>query len=319
MISKKNGNFVYELSSNSRIKTKELGQKLKISQQSASYLVSSLKQKKTIIDNTLILDPAKFGFITILVYYNFADFSSKSINEIISYLKQNDDIVNVEMLNQGYDLACTFCVPNLSHFNKTNRDFLQSFRRRIFALDIFPIVVKHIYPKNYLTSRKNISEKIICGDRDVISITENEKKVLEILYDDPTSKIIKIIGKTKMNPKTVIKIKSKLEKGKIIRGYSTNWDYEKLKIHRRQILFSSEDLSLKDDLKLLEFAKVHPFVVGLTKLIGRYDILVEVEGENLSNKDVLKELRSEFDIKRYKVIPSSVIVKDKYIPKSSFE
>ena len=47
--------FLYELSQNSRVKTKELGKKLKISQQSASYLIQSWQKKKTIINYTTIV------------------------------------------------------------------------------------------------------------------------------------------------------------------------------------------------------------------------------------------------------------------------
>ena len=312
-MNKKIKNFVYAYSQNSRMKTQDLGKTLKISQQSASYLVSSLRAKKVILNHTTIIDPSKLGFISIIVYYNFSDFSSKSVHELLNFLKKQNDITHLEQVKEGYDLMCIYCVPNLSHFNKLNKDFLQKFRRRVFVADIFPIVVKHLYPKNYLSARRNISEIVIGGDRDIINLTVNEKKVLHLLFNKPTNTIIEISRKLNLNPKTVLRIKTKLEKNKIIRGYSTLWNYNTLEIERQQILIYSERLDFDEDRRLLEFAKVHPLIVGVTRLIGSYDLLLEVEGENLSNKDVLRELRSEFEIKNYKVTHGDVILKENYI------
>lgn len=309
--------IVYALSQNSRITTKELGKQLKTSQQSASYLIASLKKKKTLQDFTTIIDPAKFGYINVLVYYHFSEFSFKSTQEITTYLQQLDDVVKIEHLEDGFDLACIFCVPNLSYFNKINRDFLQKFKKRIFIAEMFPLVVKHLYLRSYLLPRKYPSEKIICGDRDIIKLSEREKKVLTFLYDHPTTSIIEISRKLSLNPKTVISIKQRLEKSKIIRGYSSLWNYSSLSLSHEKILFDSSELNLTEDRRLLEFSKIHPNIISLTRLFGKHDVLIDVEGEELTKRDVLKELRSEFNIRDYRVVRSKQIIKDKYVSKSA--
>ena len=59
-MNKKTKSLVYELTNNARISTKELGKKLKVSQQAASYLLKSLQEKKTIRSFDTIIDPSKF-------------------------------------------------------------------------------------------------------------------------------------------------------------------------------------------------------------------------------------------------------------------
>lgn len=318
-MNKKLRKLVFELTQNSRIRTKDLGKKINTSQQSASYLIASMKDRGTILNYSTIIDPAKLGFISILIYYNFTEFSVRNIHEIIAFLKKNDAVTNIEQLGQGYDLACTFCVPNLSSFNKSNREFLQRFRNRIFVAEMFPTVVKHFYPKNYLQMQKYPHEIIICGDRDVVQMTENEKKVVNLLRNTATLTILEMSRKLKLNPKTIAKIKKKLEKRKIIRGYSTLWDYKALDIDREHILIDARELSLKDDKRLLDFTKTHPNIVALTRLIGRYDLLIEVEGENITKKDVLRELRSEFEIKKSRVLQEGIIIKEKHVPSIALE
>jgi DNA-binding Lrp family transcriptional regulator len=311
--------FMYEYTKNSRLKTKELGKILRISQQSASYLIKSYNKKKLIKSYTTIIDSSKFGLINIIVYYYFSGYTVKMVSEILSFVKDQDEIVRVEQLSHGYDLSCTFCVPNLSHFNKLNRDFLQRFKGKVFVADVFPIVVKHIYPNNYLVVSKKFHEIVICGDRDVVSINEREQKVLSYLFKNSQSSIIEMSNKLNLNSKTIINIKNKLEKNMIIRKYCVTWNYDKLRIDRKQILISTEGLDINQDNKFLEFVKLNPYIVGLTRLIGGYDFLIEVEGENFARKSVLNEIRSEFPFKECKVIKEVDIIKERYIPENVFE
>ncbi len=310
--------FVYELSQNSRIGTKELGKKLKISQQSASYLIQSFQKKKKILNHSTIIDPAKFGYLQVLVYLNFSDFDSKKIKEVVNFLKEDDYIISIENLKQGYDLSVIYCVPNLSLYNKKVRDFLQKFKKVVSLAENYPIIVTHLYSKKYLYPHLESSELIISGDRDVAEIKDGEKIVLSILHDNPTESIINIHKKSKLNPKTIIRIKKSLESRKIVRGYKANFDLNKINIIRKHLLISSSDLSLEEDKKILQFALVHPNIVSLVRLIGRYDIRIEIEEEETTKKDVLKDLRTEFSIQNYRMIECGKLIKNKFIPKSVF-
>jgi DNA-binding Lrp family transcriptional regulator len=314
-MNKKLKTLVYELSNNSRISTKDLGKKLRISQQAASYLINSLQEKKTILNYSTLIDPSKFGYLQVQVYVNFFDFSKQK--EILNYLKEEENVVQIESLSQGYDLSIIFSVPNLSHYNKNIRDFLQKFKGGINIAETYPIVAKHIYPRKYLAPRKPCSEIVISGDRDVERLGLAEKNVLIELWDVPNKRIIDIHKKTKLNPKTIVKTKKFLEASKIIRGYSTNFELNTLGIVKMHILICSSDLILSADRKLLQFSLMHPNIVSLTRFIGDYDLLIEVEKEEESKRDVLKDLRMEFAIKRYKIVKGGEVIKQKYIPPQS--
>ena len=247
------------------------------------------------------------------VYVNYFDFSKQK--EVLNYLKGEDHIVHIEELKQGYDLTIIFSVPNLSYYNKISRDFLQKFKGSINITETYPVVVKHLYPRKYLSPRKNSQEMVVAGDRDIEQTNRTELSVLSILWEKATEKIIEIHKKTKLNPKTIVKTKKFLETSKIVRGYTTTFNLNNLGINKKHILINSSDLSLRDDKKLLQFSLVHPNIVALTRFIGDYDILIEAEQEEPSKKDVLKDLRKEFPIKKYKVIEGGNILKQKYVPK----
>ena len=310
--------FVYELSQNSRLKTKDLGKKLKISQQSASYLIQSWLKKRTILNYGTIIDPAKFGLLQVLVYLNYTDFNHKKIKEVINYLKENDYVVQIEDLKQGYDLAVVFCVPNLSLYNKLVWVFLQKFKKTVLLAETYPIVVKHIYTRKYLSNYRKYSEVIISGDRDVYNINGNEKNILRLLADDPAISIVQLHKKTGLNPKTIIRLKKKLESNKVIRNYSTNFNLDRFGIEKKHLLISSASMKLIDDKRILQFALTHPNIVSLTRIIGNYDILIEFEDDTMKN-NVLKDLRTNFSISKYRIIEGGNLIKDKYIPPQVLE
>ncbi|PIZ52089.1 hypothetical protein COY27_01210 [Candidatus Woesearchaeota archaeon CG_4_10_14_0_2_um_filter_33_13] len=308
----KTKNLIYELTQNSRISTKELGKKLKVSQQAASYLIKNLHDKKVILSPSVILDSAKFGYLQVYVYFNYLNFSKKK--EIINELKSIDSVVMVEELEQGYDLAVMFSVPNLSYYNKQVRDFLQQFKSSLKLAEVYPIVAKHIYPRKYLALKKPHSEIVVFGDRDLEELNNTDRQVLSAFWENSEQRVIDIHKKTGLNPKTIVKIKKNLEERKVIRGYTANFDIGILNIKKKHILISSSDLPLDQDKKLLHFAFIHPNIVALTRFIGDYDLLIEVEQEIGCKKDVLKDLRTEFPIQRYKVIDCGNTLLRKFIP-----
>ena len=310
---------VYELTHNARIRTKELGTALRISQQSASYLLQSLERQKIITARCTIMDPAKFGYVNVLVYCNYTTFDAAQQKEILTYLQKDDAVVSIQEIEQGYDLKLIFSVPNLSSFNKSKKAFIQNWKSKIVIAETYPIVVKHLYPRKYLGPRKPFSEKVIAGDRDVADISTTEKVVLNCLWNNAGQSIIEMSQATKLNPKTIIKVKKSIQEKKIIRGYTSIFTMQELGIQKQQLFLSSEDLSLDEDAKLLHFCFIHPHIVSLTRLLGTYDLLIEIEQEKVSHKDVLKDLRTEFGFHRYKVITAGIVLKEKYIPKSALE
>jgi len=314
-MNKKIRKFVYELSENARIRTKELGKSLRISQQAASYLLKSMEKKKIILGYSLVIDSARFGYIQVLVYFNYGKFEVQKIKEINNVLKEEDNVISVESLEQGYDLAVVFCCPNLSSFNKTLMDFLQRFRRDVILAEIYPIVVKHKYPKKYLFPWKTDKERIISGDRGILEISSNGRKLLKVLRDKPREPIVGIHKKLGLDNKTITRLKKKLEKDSVVRGYSGVFDLRKLGIKRKHLLVG---LRMQEGRKFLQFCLMHPNIVALTRLIGKYDLLVEIE-EDSEKKDVLKDLRKEFDFQDYKLIDCDETLKEKYIPVAALE
>ena len=305
--------LLFELTENSRIPTKELGKKLRISQQGASYLIKTNKDNETIKDFVTIFDPAKFGLINIVVFYDFKKFKKTKINEIIGYHKKLEHATRIENLSEGHDLMVEYTVPNLSFFNKSHEEFLFTFNEELVTMAIYPIIVKHIYPKNYLINKKKYEEIIISGDRQTEKFTEKEMKIITYLNNNTRITTNEISSLTGHSTKTIISIRKDLERRQIIRKYSTDIDFQKIDALKHTILLS---ISLEDKEhinKFISYCMNNNNITSATKIIGHFNIMITTE--QLNHKiDVLVDIRKNFDILEYKVIKNKNRIKYITIP-----
>ena len=145
--------LLFEYSRNSRITTKELGKKIGSSQQSASYLLNSLKNKNFIENEATIIDAVKFGFVSVLVGFNFIKPDNTIKKEIIEELQEVDSIVTIEEGKEGVDLLVEYLSSNLSSFNKTHSEVIYKFYKKLKTAFVFPLIVNYEYYKNYLTKK----------------------------------------------------------------------------------------------------------------------------------------------------------------------
>ncbi len=304
---------VFALSENARITTKELSKILRTSQQSASYLVQQLKKKKIIEQTVVIVDPARLGFTNILVGYNFLKFDDESHRAILAELKNCEQTIAIYETSDGVDLLVEYSAQNLSAFNKTHIEIIQKLFDKIEVKFIFPVVVRHLHNKSYLVRSKRI-DTVIHGDRDQIKLSTNEKLILKELIRNADATLTKISQKTKLSIKSVVNIKRKLEAQKVIRGYKAIFNQKKLGVIDQFALISLTPSGIKQMNKITSAIGMNKNCVRLTKLIGEYQLLINLE--SLKETNIIKELRTNFSIKDYKTITLDKIIKRQYIPEN---
>lgn len=305
--------LVYLLSEDARISTKTVSRELNISQQSASYLMQSLISKKIVQKYLTIIDPAKFGFINIMCTYNFKNFSRKEINKLTGELSAENYVVTVEEVSRGADLLIEYSVPNLSFFNKLQREIIHKNRDMIYLKETFVVIVKHKYDRKYLVKTPSFDEIVLCGDRDVILLNESQKKILAKLRTDARIPLIKIADEVKLDSKTVKNIKNNLESKKVIRKYSIKLNYEVAQIKRSYLFLQPDYIDPNKLDKILNFVKKHKNVLEAIKLIGDFELMLVIEEIELSEK-IIKDIRENFDIIDYKIINSDKLIKESSIP-----
>jgi len=302
--------LILEYSRNSRITTKELGRAIGTSQQSASYLLNSLKKKKFIVGSNTIIDAVKLGYMNVLVGFNFLNPGDKK--EILEELLEIPEITTIEEGKEGVDLIVGYTTLNLSAFNKIHTEIIYKFFKKLKTQFTFPIIVSHEYAKNYLSRRFYDTDTILFGDRVVRELSNNERLVLDELIKNPSKKLVDISDSLDISIKSIVGAKRALERKYIIRGYTTILNHSKLEINRQIIFlrFSSEGIREMD--RFSEFTKRNKNIIRFMKIIGEYQIAIYVE--SIKDTEILAEIRSLFRIDNYFVIKSKKIHRANYVP-----
>jgi len=302
--------LVLEYSRNSRITTKELGRAIGTSQQSASYLLNSLKKKKFITKNVTIIDAVKLGYVNVIVGFNFLDPSNKK--DILEELLEIPSITTIEEGKEGIDLLVEYTTQNLSAFNKIHTEIIYKFFRKLRTQFIYPLIVAHEYPRNYLSRRFYDSDMILFGDRILRELSKNEKKILDELTKNPNKKLIEISDSLDIPIKSVVNIKRGLERKYIIRGYSTTLNHNKLEINRQIIFLRFSSEGIREIGKFSDYAKNNRNIIKFIKIIGEYQIAIYVE--SLKEIEIIKDIRSNFQIENYLIVKNEKIHKKTYLP-----
>ncbi len=308
-MNKKSRKLIAELVVNSRATSKELGKKLRTSQQSVNYLIHSLEKNKIIKRYITVFDNSKFGLINFIVLVRFKSLEKE--NEILKYLKENENVIKIEKLSIGWDFLVIFSTSNISHFNKSLREFLIKFKVDRFV--VLPIIVKYDFRKT-----SSGIPNILFGDREKIDLNKKEIEICKMLRDNGRSSYLKISKKTGLDPKTVVEIKKRLEKKGVIKGYSIIFNHSKLNIRRFILLIKLRDYSLEADKEFIEYCKMNKNVVSLFKCLGEWDVVLEIELENKTLVEFLKEFRENI-IEDYNSSITNEIIKSCYLPESVFE
>jgi len=303
--------ILYHLTLNSRTTTKSLGKRLHRSQQVASYLINQLKKKETISYKTVI-DPSRLGLINVYGFYNYKIIDNDQIYRLLSDANQHPDIITVDNVSQGADLILEFCIPNLSYFNKQHRKILHKYKEILQVASVYVVIVKHIYERKYLVDNPSYDEVILCGDRDVFPLKDRQRLVLEALNSDAKEKLVKIADRIGIDPKTVVLLKKHLEFRKIITKYTISLNYQNAGIRRRYILLQPQFDDIKDMKRLLNFAKQHPNIVEVIKIIGDHELMLVIE--HIYSVNVIADIRKHFRILSYRIIESEHLQKQFYTP-----
>lgn len=303
---------LYEYTKNSRITTKELGKRINASQQSASYLINSLKTKNLIQDETTIVDAVKLGYINTLIGFNYIKLDNQTRKEVINKLKIINEVIAIEESREGIDILIEVSTQNLAAFHKVYIDLVTTFNKQLKTAFTFPIITKYKYSKKYLKQPKTQKVKILFGDKLTKDLTKNENLILQELVKNPSKRIIDISTKTKLIPKSVIKIKKELEKKFIIKGYSAVLDNKSLEIQREIFFLRFQNEGIKDLQNFLNYAKTHKNITEIIKVIGSSQLIVIVE--NINQIDIIREIRSLFPVESYMIFKSEKIHKKTYLP-----
>jgi DNA-binding Lrp family transcriptional regulator len=187
--------------------------------------------------------------------------------------------------------------PSLFEFEKFKDElfsrFDSCFQRNSFAI----LTEAETYPRQYILGTNNPMRRVFvfCNSAKQLELDKEDVKIIKALSKNSRASSIEIAKQTGLTDRIVRYRRKILEKKGIIVGYKLAIDYRRLNYLFFKCLIKFQHASSKrmHDFKL--YCRQHPNVVHWLKVIGEWDLELEIEMPSISEfYKVSNEIREKF-------------------------
>ena len=314
----KDKKLITELDFNARATYSKLGKKIGLSKQGVEYKLNVLIEKKVILGFYPVINVPKLGFNYFRFAFSFRNVTEKIEDEIINYLKKQQEIFWIFTFQGIYDVGFAVWSKSILDFQKTINKFMSKYGKYVKNKnESIPTDVIH-YQHRFLLKDSRTKEIHIQETPFKSQIDDVDKKILNELCDNARKSLVEIANEIGVSAKVVSYRVKRLEKEKIIEGYRPVINYSILGYTYYKLWVSINYESLQEINKLYDYIKCNSSVLYVVKGIGfpedlDFEIIVK---DNSELYDLIKDLKQKFPavIGDYKILMSIEMKKVRYLP-----
>lgn len=302
----KDRKILYELDLNSRISYGQLARKVGLSKNAVSYRIQQLKKENIIKKFRAVIDAGNLGFFVFRLYINLCNTTPEKENEIVAFLRSKPIVTWISSMDGKYNLAAYIMTKDVIEMEKLWEELLEKyinyFDERLLTL----ITRSNYFSKAYLINAKKSNFEIaLMSQTKKMQIDEKDEHIIRIMSHDSRTPIIDIAKEVKLNPKTVIARIKNLEKKKVIVGYKTVFDLQKLGYETFKVSFVLFSVTKEKQKRFLQYSKDNPNIIYHEFVLGGDDFEIELQVKNMDElRNIVEEIRTKFSdmIHDYKIL-----------------
>lgn len=284
--------IMYELDINARISASQLAKKLRKSKETVNFRINRLLQEKYIKGFYTILNTSKLGWFYYKVYLKFKSMTTETEKAVIDYIRQQGHIAYLASTEGYYDCIFLVMAKDSNDMILFLEPFMKLYGEYIKEKEIITLLTTHRLNQRFFygTEQRNMYYPIEIND---YVLDDLDKKILIILSGDAKISLIDLAKKVSSNPKIVKYRISKLEKDKIILGYVSSPNFDKLGLQFIQINIALKDPSYR--VKIIEYFNLTNKCLFAMEMLGKYDLAIEIHVENNEElKSMIDNFRNTF-------------------------
>ncbi len=300
----KDRKLLYELDLDSRQSAHQLAKKIGLSKDAIIYRMKKLQEAGIIKQFHTVIDVGKLNLISFRLYLKLQNTTPEKEAEIIEYLKAKSVVAWLVSIDGEYDLGLWILTKTITEMNLFWKELLQKYRDNIEERHLAIFTKVSYFPRTYLLEKKsNDLEYVFISEPHSTDLDETDLAILQLLAPQARLPVTEIAQKLKLTAKTVAARIRLLEKKKVIVGYRTVFDLEKLGYLYYKVHFNLHNASLQKERQLRQYIKQHPNIVYDNEVLGGDDIEIEVQVASPQEfRSICHEIKHEFAgiIKGYK-------------------
>ncbi|MFH0700843.1 MAG: Lrp/AsnC family transcriptional regulator [Candidatus Woesearchaeota archaeon] len=278
-----------ELDSNSRQPIQQIAKKIGLSKDAINYRINKLMESGIIKSFNAVVNSGKLGYYGARLLIKFYHLSPQKEKEIIDYLLSNHHLKWMVSVEGKWDLNIWFLYKFIQELNQFYNDFLSLYRDFIEEKNFSLYSQIDYYSRDYLHHTQK-RDKIIAYSLDKEEVVDSsDQLILGELTKNSRTTILELSRKAQVTPKTIIKKIRALENRKIITGYKTEFDLEKLGFQYYKVHLTLANSTSPQIKQLQGFLHQHPNFIYEDFVLGGYDLEFEMQFKDS------KELRAFID------------------------
>jgi len=298
----KDKRLLYELDCNSRQTIQQLAKKIGLSKDAVKYRMNKLINEGIIKSFNAVIDTGKLGFLSFRLLLKFYHLSPALEKEILDFLLKNKNLVWLVKVEGNWDVNTWFLYKSVEEMSLFWQELLRRYNNYIDKKEIGIYSNVTYFGRAYLLKNKynSFSMPIVSLPKE-IKLDKSKLMIVELLSKNARMSVVNIAKATGITPKTIINKIKELEKDKIIVGYRTEFNLEKLGYKYYKLHISTFNISPEKNKQLKQYIKQNPYIIFEDTVLGGYDIEIEIQIENEDNlRDLVEDLREKFsDIIKY--------------------
>lgn len=303
---------LHALHLDARVPETVLAKRLRLSREVVHYRIKQLCSRGIIPVFRTWIDLGRLGYQNYKLYLKMSGDQERR-REFFGHIRSRDDVFWLGIADGAWDVGLTFFAKNRKEFFEKKNELFSRFSDIIIDKKAGLLVDICVYPFKFLAGPED-EPRTLFGVIEDNALDDTDRKVLAALMHNARAKSVDLANMAGVTVDVLRSRMKRLERKGVIGWYSAAIDHTKLGMEFYKAFLYFDRLGRKEEAKLLEFCKSQPNIVHFVRLIGPWEIELEMMVENYAayNK-IMHELRALFP-SELRNIESAVMSEDYVFP-----
>jgi len=289
----KDKKILTELEMNARIPHSELGKKVGLSKQVIKYRIENLEKEKCIQGYNALIDIERLGQTIYVIYLKLIKLSSQNENKWIKEIEKNKSVIAVGKNAGNWDLTIAIKCKNNLELDSTLKTILAGKQDKIKEKLITSEIESTYFTSKLLFSREGKEAKTSNGDN--VELEELDQTIIYELGKNCRISLVDLASKLKMSANGVKNRIKNLEKKKVIIGYKTKINYQKLDFLHFRVFIHLNKFSDELYSRIKEFLRKNGSIESVSRYMGYADIDFRCHTKNITDLyKIISDLKDTF-------------------------
>lgn len=313
----KDRKILAELAKNARIPVQQLARRCGISREVAAYRIKRLVEEGVIADFYTVIDTAALGYSRHVCFIQLKGISVEEERKFFSWIAQHDFLTYAGTAVGRWNVIFDVFFRDREHLKSIIEEILNQIREYLDSYVVVPVHAYESFPVKIVREKTEIVDSI---DSQKIELDATDLKLLGLLAKNARIEYKELAPSLRLSANAVKYRIQRLQKEKVIRGYSVSLDTQKLgyEFYNVQVRYTG-----KHEEKLLRFLRAAKNVTYFYRHLGNenWDFNIGVVARNsFELREFLIALRKEITegVKVHDVYTIGETIKSDHAPQGVF-